>query len=89
MKMIVDIPDEIYKKYMVDRTKTTDVLHAVRHGKPLPEHHGKLIDANNLKQAFTSWSMVVQGLFNDDDIASIIDHAPTIIDAEGGNNVSV
>ena len=38
MKLIVDIPDEIYKKYMDDRIRTTiDVLHAVRHGTPLKE----------------------------------------------------
>ena len=37
MKLIIDIPDEIYKEYMVDRTKTIDVLHAVRYGTPLKE----------------------------------------------------
>lgn len=37
MKLIVDISDEIYKKYMDDRTGTTDVLHAVSHGTPLKE----------------------------------------------------
>ena len=35
MKLIVDISDEIYKKYMDDRIGTTDVLHAVSHGTPL------------------------------------------------------
>ena len=50
MKLIVDIPDEIYKKYMDDRIGTTDVLHAVRHGKPLPEHHGRLIDADTFQK---------------------------------------
>lgn len=37
MKLIVDIPDEIYKKYMDDRIRTIDVLHAVSHGTPLKE----------------------------------------------------
>jgi len=46
MKLIVDIPDEPYKKYMDNRTNTMDVLHAVRCGTPLPEHHGRLIDAD-------------------------------------------
>lgn len=46
MQLVIDIPDEIYKKYMDDRIRVTDVLHAVRHGKPLPEHHGRLVDAD-------------------------------------------
>lgn len=46
MKLIVDIPDEIYKKYIDNRTNTTDVLDAVRCGTLLPEHHGRLIDAD-------------------------------------------
>ena len=37
MKLIVDIPDEIYKQYMDDRVRVTDVLHAVRHGTLLKE----------------------------------------------------
>ena len=37
MKLIVDIPDEIYEKYMNERTRTIDVLHAVRCGTPLKE----------------------------------------------------
>ena len=37
MKLIVDIPDEIYKKYMDDRIGTTDVLHAVSHGTTLKD----------------------------------------------------
>ena len=46
MKLIVDISDEIYKKYMDERIRTTDVLHAVSLGTPLLEHHGRLIDAD-------------------------------------------
>ena len=37
MKLIVDIPDEIYKKYMDERIRTIDVLHAVSHGTTLKE----------------------------------------------------
>lgn len=46
MKLIVDIPYEIYKDYMTDRIKTTEVLQAVRHGQPLPKGHSDLIDAD-------------------------------------------
>ncbi len=48
MKLIVDIPDEIYKQFMENRIKTIDVLHAVRHGTPLPEHHGRLISEEDM-----------------------------------------
>ena len=37
MKLIVSIPNEIYKQYMEDRIKTIDVLRAVRYGKPLKD----------------------------------------------------
>lgn len=37
MKVIIDIPDEIYKKYMDERIRTTDVLRAVSLGTPLKE----------------------------------------------------
>lgn len=46
MEMVITIPDEIYKKYMDDRTHVTDVLHAVRCGTPLPKEHGRLKDIN-------------------------------------------
>jgi ribosomal protein S27AE len=35
MQIVIDIDEEIYKKYMDDWTHSTDVLHAVRHGTPL------------------------------------------------------
>lgn len=37
MKLIIDIPDEVYKMYMDDRIRTIDVLHAVRYGTPLKD----------------------------------------------------
>ena len=49
MKIIVNIPDEIYKKYMDDRTHVTDVLHYFRHGTPLPKHHGRIIDESQIR----------------------------------------
>ncbi len=49
MKLLVDIPDELKK--MVDMILIlppqveNDLISAIRHGTPLPEHHGRLIDA--------------------------------------------
>ncbi len=53
-----------------------------KNGVILPKGHGKLIDTNNLRRSFISWSKVVQGNFTDSDIASIVTHSPTIIEAE-------
>ncbi len=50
MQIVIDIPDEIYKKYIDEFTGTTDVLHTVRHGTPLPKGHGRLIDADELEE---------------------------------------
>lgn len=49
MQIVIDIPDEIYKKYMDDRVRVTDVLHAVRHGTPLPKGHGDLVDRDAIE----------------------------------------
>lgn len=79
MKIVIDIPNEIYKKYMDDRTHTTDVLHSVRKGTPLPEHHGDLIDRNELlDESYQIDSMYCEydEVVNVDDIKD----APTIIE---------
>lgn len=74
MKLIVDIPYETYKDYMTDRIKTTDVLQAVRQGKPLPKHHGRLIDADELLSAnIDTFSQQTE---------LKIKYAPTIIEAD-------
>lgn len=78
MKLIIDIPDETYKKYMDDRIGTTDVLHAVSHGTPLPEHYGRLVDADALMKSYSQFE------FCSDmgDAMEILDNVPTIIEAD-------
>ena len=75
MEIVIKISDEIYKKYMDDRTHVTDVLHAVRHGTLLPKGHGRLIDADAMQkyQIDTFGQRLL-----------VIDTAPTIIEADGG-----
>lgn len=53
MKLIVDIPDEIYKQFMEDRIKTIDVLHAVRYGKPLKDWL-KTFNTDSATECFTA-----------------------------------
>ena len=50
MEIVIDIPKETYKRFIDEWTETTDVLQAVRHGTPLPEGHGRLIDADALTE---------------------------------------
>jgi len=86
MKIVIDISEEAYKVLQsdegVDWLGAEHILHAVANGTPLPEGHGDLKDSNNLKHAFTLWSMAVHGNFTDADIASIIYNSPTIIEAD-------
>ena len=74
MEIVIDIPIETYKKYMDDRTHATDILHAVRHGIPLPEHHGRLIDADFVSKNASSIRTMID-----------VNNAPTII--EGSDSV--
>lgn len=48
MDLVVHISDEIYKKFMDDRTHVTDILNAVRNGTPIPEPHGRIIDESKI-----------------------------------------
>lgn len=92
MQIVIDIPDRIYKKYMDDRTHVTDVLHAVRNGTPLPEHHGRLIDVDELHHKMGEWlkpqkaDETVMVALDDIAISTMmeIEEAPTIIEADRG-----
>ena len=52
MKLIIDIPKKTYNE-IKERTIVTcgeifakNLVRRIRNGKPLPEHHGRLIDAD-------------------------------------------
>lgn len=85
VELVIKIPEEkfsIIKNKMYCGIYDPDLYKAIENGTPLPKGHGDLKDANNLKHAFISWSMVVQGFFTDSDIASIVYNSPTIIEAD-------
>ena len=97
MKIVIKIPEDVYTrlfdKGIQDNEIATDdiceMARALRLGTPLPEHHGRLIDADELKSM--SYEVLVDtdnpnrsdglsacnGLVEDD-----IDLAPTIIEAD-------
>jgi len=82
MEIVIKIPDEIYKKYMDDRTHVTDVLHAVRHGTPLPKHHGRIIDESKINEVYAYTEANI--INNIKILRTTITHtdAPTIIKGE-------
>ena len=50
MKLIIEIPDEDYKLYAYDEWNLPlGLVDALQNGKPLPKGHGRLIDADYLK----------------------------------------
>jgi hypothetical protein len=49
MKIVIDIPKHIYehaKEQSEDSYDEWDAMRAIANGTPLPEHHGRLIDAD-------------------------------------------
>lgn len=51
MEIVIEIPDQKYK-WIVDNPQiyTDDLCEAIRNGTPLPENHGRLIDADALTE---------------------------------------
>lgn len=81
MKIVIDIDVQKYK-WIVDnpQTYTDDLCEAIRNGTPLPKHHGRLIDEQQIIdrfkpiEKFKHWCVGTDGLFN------VLSDAPTIIE---------
>ena len=73
MEIVIKIPNETYKSFIDDWTGTTEILQAVRHGKPLPKYHGRIIDESKITAVYYHeegyYRMVIDGT-----------DAPTIIE---------
>lgn len=91
MQIVIDIPEDLYEgierrdgaletEYVCD-----ELMKAVDNGTPLPKGHGRLIDADALKmdtrvcgdRYLSKTSLFVAN--------KIIEQAPTIIEADGGD----
>lgn len=83
MKIVIDIPEDIYEEWKLDGKYRTHsyAQRLILNGTPLPEHHGRLIDADYMIKQLLSlpkdelstddtWAMKVLGL------------APTVIEAD-------
>lgn len=55
MKIVIEIPKELYESYkdrppMLGDTGMDMIAQSIANGTPLPEHHGRLIDADALTE---------------------------------------
>ena len=48
MKIVIDIPDELYEECKRIGDSRDTLFEAIRHGTSLPKGHGKIIDVNDL-----------------------------------------
>lgn len=87
MKIVIDIDDNIYTRLFdngvpIDLTTTINdaeaIATAIRNGTPLPERHGRLIDADYLREDFKASKKI--SFAERMDISCIVDHSPTIIE---------
>jgi len=67
-------------------TKLFDVIDAIKNGTPLPKGHGRLIDADRLKIDNPLYLSLDIPYVTEDTVEEIIDHAPTILEADKEGN---
>jgi len=70
MKVVIDVPDEMYKVIKNSTKPLYYVEHLIKEGTPLPKGHGRLIDADAVLEE------PIGNTYKDIDIAE------TIIEAE-------
>ena len=83
--MVIDIDENLYTRLFdngVDNyDDAVDMAKAIRKGTPLPEHHGRLIDADELYGDFIDGTEGYDcNTWNRIEIGDIIEDAPTIIE---------
>ena len=89
MKIVIDIDEHIYEQVMADSevyvldNEVDRILieNAIYNGEPLPEKHGRLIDADELYGDFIDGTEGYDcNTWNRIEIGDIIEDAPTIIE---------
>ena len=80
MQMLIDIPKETYEALMINQYcgSKSELENIIVNGTPLPEHHGRLIDADDIRVIELEDSLHIIRHEKGDDIDVYID-APTII----------
>lgn len=82
MKLVIDIHKKDYQSILNSGQVPYGVVCAIMNGTPLPKGHGRLIDADYLREDFKASKKI--SFAERMDISCIVDHAPTIIEADGG-----
>lgn len=81
MQVLINITPETYD-YWKEHSHEYVLAEAIKNGVVLPETHGRLIDADELKAKYGGW----YNLCNDKSVCAVetkeIDWMPTIINAE-------
>jgi len=92
MRLIIDIPDDVYERTQENRYVIYDKMYnAIRNGTPLPKGHGRLIDADVLILNNEEYRLRLPYSEADEMQNRMIDYinddihrAPTIIEADKG-----
>lgn len=83
MKIVIDIDDKLYNriKYLEPKANTLldELMRSVHNGTPLPKHHGRLIDADELKRTMEKDKRRVLSFV---DLTDFVWLAQTIIEAD-------
>lgn len=92
MKIVIDISAEDFEKVKCGRGAVSMMRRAIIHGTPLPEGHGRLIDADEFEELFGKMcpsdcgacapKRKTDGRGRWYDTCSLIDVAPTVIEAD-------
>ena len=86
MKVLIDVPDEVYKKIQdsnVDESLMIEPYKWIKNGVPLPKGHGRLIDADELYGDFIDGTEGYDcQTWNRSEIGDVIEYAPTIIEKD-------
>lgn len=77
-QIVIEITDKIYEKvkeHYVNPYEVDEICEAILDGTPLPKGHGRLIDADEVYDAFRPYVSFT-------DLCDTLDALPTIIEAD-------
>ena len=85
MEIVIDIDSYVLEhcKRHVKEHYANNIEEAIANGTPLPKGHGRLIDADYLREDFKASKKI--SFAERMDISCIVDHVPTIIEADRGS----
>lgn len=84
MRLVIDIPEEIYQGCLKYDVFPSDVYKAIKNGVPLPKGHGKIIDYGYVVDAIDDWVNAEEYRYTNatDYLRKRVANTPTIIDKE-------